>query len=613
MATSSGGRADPSVTSGVLDFSALFAGIPTAYLVMDRDLVIVEANDAYLSLLGYRREQLVGRAVFEAFPPEPSALAADGSNPLQTSFERARDTGVADQMPLLNYDVVSPVTGVVEQRYWSLISAPILGDDGVARWIVQRVEDVTAYVAERHARRAEQEAGAAWQQRAESVQAELFIRAQEVRAAVDAQQVTGRRLAALAQVALRLATAETVHELTEIVAGAGFAALGADGGAIAIRDTGAHGELVRLTIADFGNDPSRQRRDELPLDTRLPAPWVASTGQRLLLPDRASGLSWSPLMAELQETTGRLAWAALPLRSGNRVLGALVANWTSERLFAAGEVELLTAFAAQCGQALDRLQVRAAERLTAAVSREMSEALQRSLLTNPPDVEHLEMVARYVPASAGAQVGGDWHDAFHTPDGQITLVIGDTTGHDRNAAAAMAQVRNLTRGVAQSVEEPPAAVLSALDRALRVLQVDTLATAVIAQIHRDQLGDTDRTVLHWSNAGHLPPVLIHPDGSVELLDDEPDLLLGVQPDAPRVDRSRVLAHGTTLLLYTDGLVERRGEGLDDGLHRMVDLTKTLADQTLAVLCDRLLRELAHEAEDDVALLAVRFRTATGDK
>jgi serine phosphatase RsbU (regulator of sigma subunit) len=177
-------------------------------------------------------------------------------------------------------------------------------------------------------------------------------------------------------------------------------------------------------------------------------------------------------------------------------------------------------------------------------------------------------------------------------------------GHDRNAAAAMAQVRNVLRGVAQVLDDPPGAVLTGLDRALARLEVTTLATAVLCQVGPAQQGD-DSLQLRWSNAGHPPPLLLQPDGQCELLARDPELLLGISPSEARRDHVVALPAGTTLVLYTDGLVERRDQSLDDGLERLRLAAAELRHLSPDALCDALLAQLAAGAEDDVALLVLR--------
>ncbi len=239
--------------------------------------------------------------------------------------------------------------------------------------------------------------------------------------------------------------------------------------------------------------------------------------------------------------------------------------------------------------------------------RHYAESLQRTLLTRLPEPDHLHVVARYVPATREAQVGGDWYDAFLQPDGATVLVVGDVTGHDIAAAAMMGQLRNLVRGTAYDRSEPPASVLSRVDRALQGLQVDTLATVVLARIEQT---DSDRQQglrrLRWSNAGHPPPAVLRADGTVELLDRPSDLLLGFDPGSPRSDHEVVLHPDDTVVLYTDGLVERRDSPLDHGLTRLRQALSAVGAVPLDRLCDELLQRLVpDDAEDDIALVAVR--------
>jgi serine phosphatase RsbU (regulator of sigma subunit) len=292
----------------------------------------------------------------------------------------------------------------------------------------------------------------------------------------------------------------------------------------------------------------------------------------------------------------------VPLRARGGLLGSLSVAFAGPRSWRPADRDLLVAFAALTAQAMDRIRAREAEEEATAAARGLSETLQRSLLTDPPEPNVLQVAARYQPASQDAQVGGDWHDTFLTTDGGTTVVIGDVAGHDGTATAAMAQVRNVLRGVAQVVGEPPSAVLRALDGALARLRFPALTTAVLGQVVRD--GGGGRALL-WSNAGHPPPVLVTPDGEAELLWRPADLLLGVDPDATRTDHLVPLPPGTTLVLYTDGLVERRGEPLDTGLDRLVGLVGELSALPTDELCDQLLQRLGGDAEDDVALLVLR--------
>jgi serine phosphatase RsbU (regulator of sigma subunit) len=311
-------------------------------------------------------------------------------------------------------------------------------------------------------------------------------------------------------------------------------------------------------------------------------------------------------MAAVYEATGRQAWVALPLRVGERLLGSLLAAWTEPHTFDADEIGLLSAFAAQCGQALARLGVRELEKQAAAAAGQMSEALQRSLLTDPPQSDHLEIVVRYRPAAAQVQVGGDWYDAFVNSGGATCLVVGDVTGHDREAAAVMGQIRNLLRGLAHTLGDPPGLVLSAVDKAMRDLQVGALATAVLAIVEQTtEQRDAGIRTLRWTSAGHLPPLLLEPDGTSRLLTTDPDLLLGLDATAERSDHQVELQPGSTVVLYTDGLVERRGTSIDEGLDWLLTATADRHDLSPDQLSDILLDAVRDSAEDDIALLVVR--------
>ncbi len=235
----------------------------------------------------------------------------------------------------------------------------------------------------------------------------------------------------------------------------------------------------------------------------------------------------------------------------------------------------------------------------------VAEAMQRSLLAELPPLPRLETAVRYLPATRDAQVGGDWYDAFRTPDGGTMVVIGDVAGHDAPAAATMAQARGMLRGLAQEVLGSPASVLGALDRALVHLHADTLVTVVAAKV-------TDRPggggpLLRWCNAGHPAPVLVRADGSVELLARRPDRLLGVGPSAARTDHEITLATGDTVLLYTDGLVEAPGLTLDAGTAALLEALSGAQGRSLEQVCDELLAGLGARHDDDVALLALRVR------
>ncbi len=316
---------------------------------------------------------------------------------------------------------------------------------------------------------------------------------------------------------------------------------------------------------------------------------------------------------------------AVPLRGRGRTVGLLTAYRSADRpAFGAEDLDVLREVAARAGLTLDNARVFAEQR-------KLAEALQRSLLTDPPEPDHLHVTVRYEPAAEGAEVGGDWYDSFIQADGATNVVIGDVVGHDTAAATAMGQLRGLLRGIAITTGEGPAEVLSRVDSAMRLLQIETTATAVAARFEQtEQDREQGLTHLRWASAGHPPPLVavardrrrtgrivdpaeLDPDDEVEVdvheLDQVPGVLLGLDPDAPRHDAVFTLPKGSTVLLYTDGLVERRGEDIDVGIARLRDVFADVVARGLAadLACDAILRELRPEVpEDDVALVMVRL-------
>ncbi|NIZ89651.1 GAF domain-containing SpoIIE family protein phosphatase [Kineococcus rubinsiae] len=412
-------------------------------------------------------------------------------------------------------------------------------------------------------------------------------------------------LVGVSKFALALTGVDDIDDLVTTVAEQGLTMLGCDGGAVAVVDPEDETTLLSYLTSSYGQD-AQVTYAHIPLSARLPVAEAARTAQTVLLADRDVCLAYSSDMAGVLTATGAHAFASVPLRVGAEVLGVVTAGWKQPQTFDTEQVALLETFAAQCAQALNRLQALKAERAAAHRVARMGEALQRSLLTELPEPDHLELLARYVPAADEAQVGGDWYDAFMVRDGTTCLVIGDVSGHDQDAAVQMAQVRNVLRGVAHAVVDPPARILRSLDWAMRDLAIGALSTALLAKVEQGPRdADQGLRTLRWSNAGHLPPLLIQADGRSEFLERPHDLLLGLSVDTDRHDHSVHLLPGCTVLLYTDGLVERRGEHLEDGLHRLQTLATALSHLPLQELCDDLIARLAEDAEDDVALLAVR--------
>ncbi|WP_310741408.1 SpoIIE family protein phosphatase [Microbispora sp. H10670] len=239
-------------------------------------------------------------------------------------------------------------------------------------------------------------------------------------------------------------------------------------------------------------------------------------------------------------------------------------------------------------------------------SQRVALALQHSLLAEPPRVPGLEIAARYQASPTAAEIGGDWYDAFVPSGGALDLVIGDVAGHDLAAAVCMSQVRNMLRALAVDRDESPGHVLRRLNAALETLNGESTATCVLTRAEREEEGGWR---LAYSVAGHPPPLLVTGDGRSRFLRDARNPLLGLDHDRPWASAVEPLPPHATLLLYTDGLVERRGEDIGDGLERLRRCAEPLARAPLGRFCDELLTGMPLTGEDDIAMIALRLPSA----
>jgi GAF domain-containing protein/PAS domain-containing protein len=295
---------------------------------------------------------------------------------------------------------------------------------------------------------------------------------------------------------------------------------------------------------------------------------------------------------------------SVPLPGRDEVRGSMsLVRTAGSPAYTPDDLEVGVEVGRRAGVALDTLSLYARQR-------DLAAELQRSLLTDPPQTEQAEIVVRYIAAAEEAQVGGDWYDAFVQADGSTVLVIGDVMGHDPRSAAAMGQLRALLRGIGYTTGTGPAEMLSRLDAAIEGLDLHTTATGLVVRVDPRPPGATGPARLRWSNAGHPPPISVPPGGGAVVLEnDEPDLLLGVLARADRREQPASLEPGGTLLLYTDGLVERRGESIDEGLSALTKAVDRHFGLPLPVMCDKVVADLLPEDhDDDVALVAVRLRT-----
>jgi PAS domain S-box-containing protein len=252
------------------------------------------------------------------------------------------------------------------------------------------------------------------------------------------------------------------------------------------------------------------------------------------------------------------------------------------------------------GELADRASAAVDTAVTFQRSRQVSVALQSAMLSDPPAHPGVEIEARYLPAAAELQVGGDWYDAFPLPGGDLAVGVGDVVGHDLRAAATMSQLRSMLRGLAHDSEAAPSEVVSRLDRVACGLDVTPFTTLIYARLSRRD----GRTVFRWSNAGHPAPLLVEPGAPPRTLPGV-DVVLGVDPTTERSDREVELPPGSTLILYTDGLVERRSDPDDLVPGALLDLVRDGVDLPLPAFCDHLVRGSTADTGDDIAVLALR--------
>ncbi|CAL9367636.1 putative protein [Streptomyces sp. enrichment culture] len=408
-----------------IDFTAFFDATPSPYLVLDADLVIRYANQAYLAATNRTREHLVGQYFFDALPGNPGADGGAERN-LEESLRRVLATGVPDVLVLQRYDISAPGRpGGFEERWWSDTHTPIPAADGSVAWIVQRSEDVTAFVHSSRVRRLTEE----FSERERGMAAELYVRASEL------------------------------HRLNE----------------------------------------------------------------------------------ELREAHER--------------------------------------------------------------ERQVAVALQEAMLQDHDLTRHDDSIAvRYLPATRSLNVCGDWYDVVDLPPDRYAAAVGDVVGHGLEAAAVMGMLRSALSAAIRAIPSP-AQALEVLGLYARSVDGAMAATAVKVLV------DTRSRLIVYSNAGHVPPVLLHADGTSELLDQATDPPLGARPyHVPRPQAGLPYMPGDTLVLYTDGLVERRGEDIDTGLDRLATALAHNVALAPGRLADAVLTHLgvAGGASDDIALVVIRL-------
>lgn len=530
--------------------------MPTAFFSLDTQWRFVYVNAEGERLLRHSREELIGNDIWELFP---HAVGSDFDRHYRRAMRERRPVMFEEHYP-------APLDSWYEVRAWP-------SPTGLSVYFL----DVTLRKNQQHAT----ERAAARARLLADVNAQLDT--------LDVEVAVGR----LARVFVPTLADWSLVTLVEGPGGADWRR--------GLRDLGWHhaDDDQEDLVAGYARTRLGALTDDSPLAQALlrGEPVIVEDAAELFLSSLAPGDAHD-YMAALQPH----AAAVIPLRGRDRVIGVISLYRGRRGGFEPDDLDGVLEAATRAGLALDNARLYAEQR-------KVAEDLQRALLTDPPEPDHMQVCVRYAAAAEAAQVGGDWYDAFLQRDGATVLVIGDVVGHNTDAAAAMGQLRSVLRGIAAFSGLGPARVLAGVDEAMRTLLIETTATAVVARL--EQSPEELRrglTYLRWSNAGHPTPMVIYPDGSVLPLGDlDTDLLLGVDPDMRRHDTRVALDWGSTVLLYTDGLVERRDQPVTVGMERLRQLLAEIADLPLEELCDEVLtRMLPERREDDVALVAVRL-------
>ena len=531
-------------------FRAAFLNAPIGIGLIDPDGAWLQVNRALCDIVGRAQSDLVGES-FEGVlvPGDREAARADMESMLtgeRVAYQAERQYLHADGFSV---DVLASVSLARDM-------------DGEPLNFVVQVLDMT------ERKRAERE-------RQERIQE------QAARAEAEAVAETIQHLQRITDVALRHLSLDDLlrallAEISDI--------LEVEGSAIGLLD-GSGNTLVIEATYGYANTVDRGFRVALGEGF---TGRIASTGQPAVI---ASAAGIEPLEPFLREA-GIGALLGVPLRNDGRTIGVLHVGTKRSREFTNEDTSLLQLAADRAALAIEH--ARSYER-----ERGVVETLQRSLIPEQlPRLPGLEMAARYQPGGPRADVGGDWYDAIALEGGQVGLAMGDVVGHGLEAASLMGQLRNALRAYALE-EHPPGIVVEKLDTLVQSLEQGRMATLLYLVV------DADLSSATFASAGHLPPLLVGPDGEARFVEEAASVPLGVMPggyDEARVD----IEPGSTLVLYTDGLVEDRGEPIDDGLERLRRAVVDGPDEPEA-MCDHVLAAMGRtdRASDDVAMFVLR--------
>ena len=544
------------------------------------DMPLLWANPAFTATTGYTFEEAVGHNCrFLQGPATDPAAAA--------KMRAALEGGGEVTVTVLNYRKDGTT-------FWNQVSlSPIHGPEGQLTHYVGIQTDVTARVI------ADQE-----RDRAHAAE----------RSAREEAEVAHSQLALLAEATIQLAATLDVRESLNRLVDLTVPML-ADWAVVVTADR--HGAIEQVVVEhrdaerDLLRDYAGVLREHLTPRSPFHALFSGHPPWRVADYDSAEHRLHRQLwvdderVLDVGDKLGAASVMFVPLPGRRHVLGSmLLARAPGSTPYTDQDLAVATDLGRRAGLTLDNARLYQSEH-------RIAETLQRSLLPEIPKLDGLRTAARYLASESGADVGGDFYEVIALPDGAVGVAVGDVVGHDVFAAAAMGHLRGLLRASVWDVGRyprgqnrrhghDPAEVLTRVDRLVQGLETATLASLAYARLE-PLSGGAKGWRLRYSSAGHPPLMVRRPDGSTVVLDDAAGVLLGVD-DGPRTTAEVDLEPGSTLLAYTDGLVERRRESLDTGLARL-RLALAQGPDDVDDLVDHLLATLG-DSEDDVAVLVL---------
>ncbi|MFE2444342.1 SpoIIE family protein phosphatase [Streptomyces sp. NPDC059426] len=539
-----------------------------AFFAVDGDWRITFVNGEAERLLGAARTTL-GRTLWDAF----ARLSVDDAEPdLRSRYRRAAESGTP-----VGFDVRWPTN----QRWYYMRLVPM-------------PNGLTVYAADITARRAREAERAA------------------------AERAAAERNARIGELTDALAQALTMRDVVNAIADRVLPPFGASGMVVQLIE----GSVIRIAGAVGYPQPFLESIDGASIHDVSPVSEVYRTGAPAFVESVEAYAARYPGMGGRPAAAQKQAWAFLPLIVSGRNIGCTVVAFAEPRRLDAEERALLTALSGLMGQAIERARLYDVEHTRA-------KELQRGLLPRAlPSLPSVTTAARYLPASEGIDVGGDWYDVIPLSGARVALVIGDVMGHGLSEAATMGRLRTAVNTLAE-LEFPPAELLTRLNDLVSDLGDNLYATCLYA------VYDPANATCVFASAGHPPPAVVRPGHPVHFAGGAPDPPLGAARP-PFETTGMTLEEGSLLVLYTDGLVESAARDIDRGMRHLASALSTAArapgpgdawrdgdpcdgdrgeHASLERLCDEVLAELLPEKQltaDDAALLIARTHALASD-